>query len=145
MQKLAKMGVAFTNAYSTPVCTPSRVSLLTGMNVLQHQVTNWTSPFKDAPTGQKDKQFAEPKWNHNGLSPVPGIPHTAYATPISQILKDIGYFTIPDATAFRASPRQPRSYPQYFVFIVNIAGIYTGTPATFLHKGHFGRNTESYH
>lgn len=145
MQKLAKMGVAFTNAYSTPVCTPSRVSLLTGMNVLQHQVTNWTSPFKDAPTGQKDKQFAEPKWNHNGLSPVPGIPHTAYATPISQILKDNGYFTIHAGKAHWASSGTPGSNPYSLGFIVNIAGTSTGRPASFLGKENFGRNTADYH
>ena len=32
MEKLAKMGVKFTNAYATPVCSPTRISLMTGMN-----------------------------------------------------------------------------------------------------------------
>ena len=39
---LADMGVKFTNAYSTPVCSPTRISLMTGMNAARHRVTNWT-------------------------------------------------------------------------------------------------------
>src|SRR5690606_22689080 len=32
MERLALEGMKFTNAYATPVCTPSRVSLMSGMN-----------------------------------------------------------------------------------------------------------------
>ena len=42
MERLAKKGVKFTNAYATPVCSPTRVSLMTGMNAARHRVTNWT-------------------------------------------------------------------------------------------------------
>ena len=44
---LTKQGVKFTNAYATPVCTPTRTSILTGMNAAHHGVTNWTSPNKN--------------------------------------------------------------------------------------------------
>ncbi len=37
MQRLANEGMKFTNAYATPVCTPTRLSLLTGPNSLQPQ------------------------------------------------------------------------------------------------------------
>ena len=30
MERLAREGMKFTNAYATPVCSPSRVSLMTG-------------------------------------------------------------------------------------------------------------------
>ena len=42
MEILADMGVKFTNAYATPVCSPSRISLMTGINAARHRVTNWT-------------------------------------------------------------------------------------------------------
>ncbi len=42
MERLAQKGVKFTNAYATPVCSPTRVSLMTGMNAARHRVTNWT-------------------------------------------------------------------------------------------------------
>ena len=32
IERLWAKGVKFTNAYSTPVCTPTRLSLITGMN-----------------------------------------------------------------------------------------------------------------
>ena len=40
MERLAAGGMKFTNAYATPVCTPTRVSLMTGMNVYQYGFRN---------------------------------------------------------------------------------------------------------
>ena len=37
MERLARMGVKFTNAYAASVSSPSRCSLMTGANVLQHK------------------------------------------------------------------------------------------------------------
>ncbi|WP_395626761.1 sulfatase-like hydrolase/transferase, partial [Daejeonella sp.] len=54
MERLAKRGMKFSNAYSNPVCTPSRVSLATGMNVARHRITNWTNVKKDTPTDYPD-------------------------------------------------------------------------------------------
>lgn len=42
MEKLSQDGMKFTQAYAYPVCSPSRVSLMTGMNSARHRVTNWT-------------------------------------------------------------------------------------------------------
>ena len=42
MERLAKEGMKFTQAYATPVCSPTRVSFMTGMNAARHRVTNWT-------------------------------------------------------------------------------------------------------
>ena len=39
LERLAKECMKFTNACSTPVCSPTRISLLTGMNASQHGVT----------------------------------------------------------------------------------------------------------
>lgn len=145
MERLAHEGVAFTNAYSTPVCTPSRVSMLTGMNTSQHHVTNWTDYTMDRPTGRKDEQFEEPSWNHNGLSPIPNVPNTIYAKPLPQILKDNGYFTIHAGKAHWASAGTPGSNPYSLGFVVNIAGTSTGRPASYKGKDNFGRMTTDYH
>jgi arylsulfatase A-like enzyme len=45
MERLAAKGMMLTNAYSNAVCTPTRVSLMTGMNVARHGVTNCTYRF----------------------------------------------------------------------------------------------------
>ena len=49
MERLAREGMKFTNAYAQPICTPTRVSMLTGMNSAQTKITNWTSPAKKQP------------------------------------------------------------------------------------------------
>src|SRR3990167_660846 len=58
MERLAKEGMKFTNAYATPVCTPSRISLFTGMNAAHHKVTNWTSTKKNNNTDYADDQMS---------------------------------------------------------------------------------------
>lgn len=42
IERLARQGVMFTQAYACPVSSPSRCSLMTGMNMARHRVTNWT-------------------------------------------------------------------------------------------------------
>lgn len=94
MERMAKEGMKFTNAYAAPVCTPSRTAMLTGLNPAHSGITSWTNPQKDQNTDAKDDQFEPAKWNYNGLSPVYGIVKTVYATPFPQLLKNAGYFTI---------------------------------------------------
>jgi len=93
MERLASEGIKFTNAYATPVCTPTRTSILTGMNAAHHGITNWTSPQKNNNTDAKDDELASANWNINGLSQT-DYPRTVKATPFPQLLKDAGYFTI---------------------------------------------------
>ena len=145
MERLAQEGMSFTDAYSTPVCTPTRVSLITGMNASRHHVTNWTAPFKDNPTGNQDEQMEEPEWNHNGMSPIPNIAHTIYADALPQILKDNGYFTIQAGKAHWGSAGTPGSNPYSLGFTVNIAGTSTGRPASYWGEENFGRTGKDYH
>src|SRR5690625_3605963 len=43
MDRLASSGVRFSQAYSaSPVCTPTRVSIMTGRHPARSNVTNWT-------------------------------------------------------------------------------------------------------
>ena len=42
MERLASEGMIFTQAYACSVCSPTRVSLMSGMNAARHRVTNWT-------------------------------------------------------------------------------------------------------
>ncbi len=140
MERMAKEGMKFTNAYSTPVCTPTRISLLTGMNASHHRVTNWTSPKKNNSTDHPDEQIVATKWNINGLSPVAGINNTVYATPFPQLLKDAGYFTIHTGKAHWAPMGTPGANPYNMGFMVNIAGHAAGHPQSYLGKDNFGNN-----
>ena len=140
MERLAKEGMKFTNAYSTPVCTPTRVSLLTGMNASHHGVTNWTSPRKNNSTDNADEQMVAAKWNINGLSPITGFNNTVCATPLPQLLKDAGYFTIHTGKAHWGPMGTPGANPYNLGFMVNIAGHSAGHPQSYLGKDNFGNN-----
>ena len=50
MQRLASQGVMLTNAYACPVSTPTRTSLITGVNAAHSHITNWTSTTRDTPS-----------------------------------------------------------------------------------------------
>jgi arylsulfatase A-like enzyme len=138
MEKLAAEGMKFTNAYATPVCTPTRISMLTGMNAAHHRVTNWTSPLKDNPTDNSDQQFGVCSWNYNGLSPRRGIAHTVLATPLPQLLKDAGYFTVHIGKAHWGSNGTPGSSPANLGFMINVAGNAAGHPQSYLSEENYG-------
>ncbi|MGB7070766.1 MAG: sulfatase-like hydrolase/transferase [Pyrinomonadaceae bacterium] len=138
MKRLAKQGMKFPNAYSTPVCTPTRVSMLTGMNAAHHGVTNWTSPVKDRNTDDADEQMLPANWNYNGLSPVPGIDKTIHATPFPQLLKDSGYFTIHVGKAHWAPMGTPAASPYNLGFMVNIACHAAGHPQSYYASDNYG-------
>lgn len=138
MERLAREGMKFTNAYATPVCTPTRASMLSGMNAAHHGITNWTSPIKNDNTDAGDEKITDAAWNMNGLSPVPGIEKTAYATPFPAILKDAGYFTIHVGKAHWASAGTPGANPYNMGFMVNISGHSAGHPQSYLSEEYYG-------
>ncbi|QEC52563.1 arylsulfatase A-like enzyme [Anseongella ginsenosidimutans] len=138
MERLAREGMKFSNAYSTPVCTPTRISLITGMNAAHHGVTNWTHPLKDHPTDRRDSLFGPAPWNYNGLSPVEGIPHTVHATPLPQLLKEAGYFTVHAGKAHWGPAGTPGANPRNLGFTVNIAGNSIGHPQSYLGTENYG-------
>ncbi len=138
MERLAKEGMKFTNAYATPVCTPTRVSLLTGMNTSHHGITNWTSPIKNTNTDNADEQFLPANWNYQGMSPVAGIANTAYATPLPQLLKENGYFTIHVGKAHWGPAGTPGANPYNMGFMVNISGNSIGHPQSYLGEENYG-------
>lgn len=137
MERLASEGIKFTNAYATPVCTPTRTSILTGMNAAHHGITNWTSPQKNNNTDAKDDELASANWNINGLSQT-DYPRTVKATPFPQLLKDAGYFTIHVGKAHWGPNGTPGSNPYNLGFVVNIAGHSAGQPQSYLSEDNFG-------
>ncbi|SMG39753.1 sulfatase [Sphingobacterium psychroaquaticum] len=138
LENLAKEGTKFTDAYATPVCTPSRVSMLTGLNAARHKVTNWTHPVANRPTDNPDDMLTPPEWNINGMSPIPNIPKTVYATPFPQLLKEAGYFTIHIGKAHWGSAGTPAASPLNLGFMVNVGGHSAGHPQSYYAKDNYG-------
>lgn len=137
MERFAATAVKFTHAYANSICTPSRVSLMTGMNAGRHRVTSWTM-YKDTPVDAADSLLAIPDWNVNGLSPVPGDAHSVHATPLPQILKDNGYYTIQCGKAHFGAYKTPGADPLNLGFVKNIGGSSAGNPASYLAANDFG-------
>ena len=62
MERLAKRGVRLSEFYAMSVCSPSRISLMSGQNSARHRTTTWINPDSNnrGPSGPPD-------WNWKGL------------------------------------------------------------------------------
>ncbi|MFM1941933.1 MAG: hypothetical protein RI897_915 [Verrucomicrobiota bacterium] len=130
MERLAREGMKFTQAYASAVCSPSRVSALTGMNVARHGVTNWTLR-KDASPDNASDDFSPPNWNVNGVAPAEGVSRTVVATPLPELLREAGYATIHVGKAHFGALGTPGEDPLNLGFDVNIAGHCAGGPGSY--------------
>lgn len=139
MERMAREGMKFTNAYAMPVCTPTRVSLLTGVNAAHHRVTQWTSPDKNKNTDHADSTVNSVDWNINGFSPIAGVEHTYHATPLPAVLKQNGYYTVHSGKAHFGSAGTPGSDPTNSGFDINIAGCEIGSPASYLGQNNYDK------
>lgn len=137
MEKLAAEGMKFTQAYASSVCSPTRVSLMTGMNAARHRVTNWTLR-RNISEDHNDSILQMPKWNMNGLQPVDSIENAVHATTLPQLLKQHGYFTIHCGKAHWGAMDTPGADPLNLGFDVNIAGHAAGAPGSYQGERNFG-------
>lgn len=137
MERLAAKGMKFTNAYACPVSSPTRVSLISGVNATRHNVTNWTLR-KNVSTDGDNKYFTFPDWNVNGYSPVDSIENTFYGTSLATLLQQAGYTTLFVGKAHFGAQDTPGENPLNLGFDRNIAGHAAGGPATYLGTKNFG-------
>ena len=157
MEKLAAQGMTFTDAYAHPLCTPSRVSLMSGMNPARHRVTCWVRE-QNGTTDRNNKNLQPPDWALNGLQPV-GIPargttkrpisgedmHYNMTRPfvtaatLPEMLKKCGYVTVHCGKAHFGTQGTPGSNPLNMGFDYNIAGTEIGHPADYRGSKHYGK------
>lgn len=141
MERLAKRGMMFTQAYASSISSPSRCSLMSGMNAARHRVTNWTYP-KNGSNDEKSDVLQLPPWNVNGICQVPGIENTYQVTALAQLLKDAGYHTIHCGKAHFGAVDTPGESPIHMGFEVNIAGHAGGAPESYLGIKNFGNRSD---
>ncbi len=141
MERLAARGVMFTNAYACSVSSPSRCSLMTGMNAARHGVTNWTLRY-NVKTDGNDNVTTPPDWNVNGIQPVGGVEHSVEVTPLPRLLKQRGYRTIHCGKAHFGAMETPSADPLTMGFDVNIAGHAAGGLATYSGLHRFGHDAD---
>jgi arylsulfatase A-like enzyme len=136
MERLADQGMKFTQAYACAVCSPTRVSLLSGMNAARHRVTNWTlHRGQNSVKGPENLEI--PKWHVNGLQPCDSIERSVYVTPLPQLLKNSGYFTIHCGKAHFGAMNTPGANPNNLGFDINIAGHAAGGPGSYQGENNF--------
>jgi arylsulfatase A-like enzyme len=136
MERLASEGMKFTQAYATPVCTPTRVSLISGMNAARHRVTNWTLR-RNTSMVKPPQGLQMPKWNLNGAQPTDTIEQSVHITPLPQLLKDNGYLTIHTGKAHFGALSTPGADPTNLGFEINIAGHAAGAPGSYYGTDNF--------
>ena len=93
MERLARSGMKFTQAYACSISSPTRCSLITGANNARHRVTNWTLQ-RDTSTDIEVDSITLPEWNVNGVQQVEGVPHTYVGRSFVDLLRNSGYHTI---------------------------------------------------
>ncbi|HWB00088.1 MAG TPA: sulfatase-like hydrolase/transferase [Pirellulales bacterium] len=125
MERLASRGVRLNNFYAMSVCSPTRITLMTGQNAARHRTTNWINPDRDngGPQGPPD-------WNWRGLKPgdvtLPALLHQA------------GYRTIHVGKG-HFSPREfPGANPATLGFDVSVAGASIGAPGSYYGRDNYG-------
>lgn len=146
MEKLASEGMKFTDAYAHAVCSPTRVSLMTGLNPARHRVTDWTLNFlakdkKPRSRGKKSK-LDIPVWNANGIAVDADQPHSIYAKCLPEYLREVGYKTIHAGKAHFAAIGTPAANPENIGFDINIAGHAAGAQGSYLGKRKFAKNPD---
>lgn len=137
MEKMAACAVKFTAAYAAAVSSPSRVSLMTGMNPAAHRVTNWTLR-KDQGSDPESPLVEWPAWSVNGISATPGVERTTYVTPLPELLRGAGYRTIIVGKAHFGAVGTPAADPLTLGFDANVAGHAAGGLASYLGENDFG-------
>ena len=135
----------FGQAYAAPVCSPSRISLLTGITVARHGVSNWTlEQGKDL--GVVTQGVALPDWNCGGLQPKgAGVPRSfERSETLPALLHTAGYRTIHVGKAHFGAVGTPGADPRNLGFDVNIAGTAMGHPASHLGKKNFAKGNSDH-
>jgi arylsulfatase A-like enzyme len=136
MERLAAGGMKFTQAYACTVCSPTRVSLMTGLNAARHRVTNWILRV-DPATDKEHPTLRFPDWNSGGMSATSGVARTVHATPLAEVLRQAGYRTIHVGKAHFGALDTPGADPRNLGFDLNIAGHAAGAPASYLGTKNF--------
>jgi arylsulfatase A-like enzyme len=116
LDRLAKQGVRFTDAYAMSVCTPSRAALLTGKHAARLHMTIWSEGSQGGP---KNRKLIQADSLHD-------LPHTE--TTLARHLHDAGYLT---ALVGKWHLGDAAHYPEAHGFDVNIGGTQWGAPNTF--------------
>lgn len=129
LDRLASEGIVFTDAYAaSPVCTPTRASIMTGQHPARTGITYWIL-HAERDTSSRHERLDPPEWRRIGLS--------VDETTLPRLLSQEGYRTIHVGKAHFGAIDTPGADPRNLGFDVNIAGHAAGAPGSYLGIHHF--------
>ena len=139
MERLAARGMRFTQAYAaSPVCSPTRTSLLTGRNPARTHITTWINARgPEAKTKPEDERLLVPRWNTVGL--------TEEDTTLPKLLAANGYATWHLGKAHFGLKGHSGADPTNLGFEVNVGGKHIGGPGSYQGEAHYSRNKKDGH
>lgn len=119
LDRFAQTGVRFTNAYTaSPVCSPTRASILTGKHPARLHMTIWREAAHNPP---QNRPLMTPRtMDHLPLE----------ETTLAEVFKQAGYVT---AHVGKWHLGRAEQYPQTQGFDYNIGGTLWGAPQTFFY------------
>lgn len=119
MERLAVGGMKFVNAYAaSPVCSPTRDSLMTGKNPARSNISSWIGH------GMPSNSFLlSPDWAKDGLQPGDGN------VTLPSVLREAGYLTAHIGKSHFGASGTAGGEPRNLGFEVNIAGSHRGSPS----------------
>lgn len=125
MERLAARGIRFNNFCAMSVCSPTRISIMSGQNAARHRATNWINPDKDnrGPLGPPD-------WNWHGLKSTD--------VTLPRVLQQNGYRTIHVGKAHFGPREFEGAEPKNLGFDVNVAGCSIGAPSSYYGENSYG-------
>lgn len=125
MERLAARGIRFNNFSAMSVCSPSRISIMTGQNAARHRTTMWINPDTNnaGPHGPPD-------WNWQGLN--------RRSVTLPRLLQANGYRTLFVGKGHFGSRQAEGADPRNLGFDVNVAGGAFGAPGSYYGRQNYG-------
>ena len=125
MERLAARGIRFNNFCAMSVCSPTRISIMTGQNAARHRTTNWINPDKDNAGPQ-----GPPQWNWQGLKKG--------AVTLPSLLHGAGYRTIHVGKGHFGPREFDGAEPRNLGFDDNVGGASIGAPGSYYGRENYG-------
>jgi arylsulfatase A-like enzyme len=132
MERLAGRGIRFNNFYAMSVCSPTRISIMTGQNAARHRTTNWINEARN-----NGGPLGPPDWNWAGLTPDD--------VTLAGLLRKQGYRTIHVGKGHFAPRDDAGADPANLGFDINLAGASFGAPGSYYGEENYGHGTKREH
>jgi arylsulfatase A-like enzyme len=125
MERMARQGIRFSQFCAMSVCSPTRISIMTGQNAARHRTTNWINPDNNnaGPKGARE-------WNWTGLGKGD--------VTLARLLQNRGYRTIHVGKGHFGPRGSEGEDPRNIGFDVNVGGSSIGQPGSYYGKQNYG-------